>query len=87
MEAIPYVEALVKEFLAFRGFKNTLTAFQHDLASDAGAGFQVCTGMCSGLQLDQLDQGGTRVAECPLINPRALPGRRHSRPHLWHAHP
>lgn len=40
MDAIPYVDSLVKEYLLFRGFTGTLRAFNKDLASDRGCGFQ-----------------------------------------------
>lgn len=35
MDAIPYVDTLVKEYLAFRGFTSTLAAFNADLVSGA----------------------------------------------------
>ena len=40
MDAIPYVDSLVKEYLLFRGFTGSLRAFNKDLASDRGCGFQ-----------------------------------------------
>ena len=40
MDAIPYVDSLVKEYLLFRGFTGSLRAFNRDLASDRGCGFQ-----------------------------------------------
>lgn len=40
MDAIPYVDSLVKEYLLFRGFTGSLRAFNRDIASDRGRGFQ-----------------------------------------------
>ena len=40
MDAIPYVDSLIKEYLLFRGFTGSLQAFNKDLASDRGRGFQ-----------------------------------------------
>ncbi len=40
MDAIPYVDSLIKEYLLFRGFTGTLRALNKDLASDRGCGFQ-----------------------------------------------
>ena len=40
MDAIPYVDSLIKEYLLFRGFTGSLRAFNKDLASDRGRGFQ-----------------------------------------------
>jgi hypothetical protein len=40
MDALPYVDALIKEYLLFRGFQATLTSFTADLAADPGCGFQ-----------------------------------------------
>lgn len=40
MDAIPYVDSLVKEYLLFRGFTNTLRAYNRDLSTDRGRGFQ-----------------------------------------------
>ncbi|KAH9646740.1 WD repeat-containing protein 91-like protein [Citrus sinensis] len=36
-----YAEELVREFLVFRGFTNTLQAFEKELSTDIGKGFQV----------------------------------------------
>lgn len=36
-----YAEEMVREFLAFRGFTSTLQAFETDLNTDVGKGFQV----------------------------------------------
>lgn len=36
-----YAEELVREFLVFRGFTNTLQAFETELFTDIGKGFQV----------------------------------------------
>ncbi|KAK1576967.1 hypothetical protein Q3G72_017931 [Acer saccharum] len=36
-----YAEELVREFLVFRGFTNTLQAFETELSTDIGKGFQV----------------------------------------------
>ncbi|XP_057480413.1 uncharacterized protein LOC130767536 [Actinidia eriantha] len=41
MENMQYAEELVKEFLVFRGFTSTLQAFERELGSDIGKGFQV----------------------------------------------
>jgi hypothetical protein len=38
--ALPYVDSLVKEYLLFRGFTQTLQAFNAELAEDKGFGFQ-----------------------------------------------
>lgn len=41
MENMQYAEELVREFLVFRGFTNTLQAFESELCTDIGKGFQV----------------------------------------------
>ncbi|XP_074281749.1 uncharacterized protein LOC141606500 [Silene latifolia] len=41
MENMQYAEELVREFLAFRGFTSTLQAFETELNTDIGKGFQV----------------------------------------------
>ncbi|CAH9070596.1 unnamed protein product [Cuscuta epithymum] len=41
MENMQYAEELLREFLVFRGFTNTLQAFEKELGSDIGKGFQV----------------------------------------------
>ncbi|PQP94832.1 WD repeat-containing protein 91 homolog [Prunus yedoensis var. nudiflora] len=41
MENMQYAEELVREFLVFRGFTNTLQAFDSELSTDIGKGFQV----------------------------------------------
>lgn len=41
METMQYAEELVREFLVFRGFSNTLQAFETELRTDIGKGFQV----------------------------------------------
>ncbi|XP_075095612.1 uncharacterized protein LOC107810477 isoform X4 [Nicotiana tabacum] len=41
MENMLYAEELVREFLVFRGFTNTLQAFDKELGTDIGKGFQV----------------------------------------------
>lgn len=41
MENIQYAEELVREFIIFRGFTNTLQAFEKELATDVGRNFQV----------------------------------------------
>ncbi|XVF53483.1 hypothetical protein PTKIN_Ptkin05aG0102900 [Pterospermum kingtungense] len=41
MENMQYAEELVREFLVFRGFTNTLQAFEAELSTDIGKGFQV----------------------------------------------
>ena len=40
MDAIPYLDGLVKEYLLFRGFAKTVTAFHRDCKSDPGLGYQ-----------------------------------------------
>ncbi|KAL3521588.1 hypothetical protein ACH5RR_019737 [Cinchona calisaya] len=41
MENMMYAEELVREFLVFRGFTNTLQSFEKELSTDIGKGFQV----------------------------------------------
>lgn len=41
MENMLYAEELVREFLVFRGFTNTLQAFDSELSTEIGKGFQV----------------------------------------------
>ncbi|KAM1126875.1 hypothetical protein ACFX2B_041495 [Malus domestica] len=41
MENMQYAEELVREFLVFKGFTNTLQAFDSELSTDIGKGFQV----------------------------------------------
>ncbi|KAK3010415.1 hypothetical protein RJ639_012902 [Escallonia herrerae] len=41
MENLQYAEELVREFLVFRGFTNTLQAFEKEFGTDIGKGFQV----------------------------------------------
>ncbi|XP_057798590.1 uncharacterized protein LOC131014592 [Salvia miltiorrhiza] len=41
MEKMKFAEELVREFLVFRGFTNTLQAFEKELATDIGKGFEV----------------------------------------------
>ncbi|XP_037495359.1 WD repeat-containing protein 91 homolog isoform X2 [Jatropha curcas] len=41
MENLQYAEELVREFLVFRGFTSTLQAFEMELSTDIGKGFQV----------------------------------------------
>ncbi|XP_051138171.1 uncharacterized protein LOC127256293 isoform X2 [Andrographis paniculata] len=41
MEQMKFAEELVREFLVFRGFTNALQAFDNELATDIGKGFQV----------------------------------------------
>ncbi|XP_057528026.1 uncharacterized protein LOC130806828 isoform X3 [Amaranthus tricolor] len=41
MENMLYAEELVREFLVFRGFTSTLQAFEMELNTDVGKGFQV----------------------------------------------
>ncbi|CAN4115481.1 unnamed protein product [Withania somnifera] len=41
MENMQYAEELVREFLVFRGFTNTVQAFVKELGTDIGKGFQV----------------------------------------------
>lgn len=41
MENMQYAEELLREFLVFRGFTNTLQAFETELSTDIGRSFQV----------------------------------------------
>ncbi|RWR96524.1 WD repeat-containing protein 91 [Cinnamomum micranthum f. kanehirae] len=41
MDNIEYAEELVREFIVFRGFTHTLQAFETELSTDVGKGFQV----------------------------------------------
>lgn len=41
MEQLQFADGLVKEFLVYRGFTSTLQAFEKDLSTDVGIGFQV----------------------------------------------
>ncbi|KAL0318058.1 UNVERIFIED_CONTAM: WD repeat-containing protein 91, partial [Sesamum angustifolium] len=41
MEKMKFAEELVREFLVFRGFTSTVQAFEKELATDIGKGFQV----------------------------------------------
>lgn len=41
MENMQYAEELLREFLVFRGFTNTLQTFETELATDIGRNFQV----------------------------------------------
>ena len=41
MENIQFADALVREYLTFRGFSGTVRALDHDLAEDKTRGFQV----------------------------------------------
>ncbi|PKA55064.1 Protein Mut11 [Apostasia shenzhenica] len=41
MENMQHAEELVKEFLVFRGFTNTLQVFERELSTDVGRNFQV----------------------------------------------
>lgn len=41
MENMQYAEELVREFLVFRGFTSTLQAYESELSTDIGKGFQV----------------------------------------------
>ncbi|KAK7343718.1 hypothetical protein VNO77_12697 [Canavalia gladiata] len=41
MEKMQYAEELVREFLVFRGFTNTLEAYEAELRTDIGKGFEV----------------------------------------------
>lgn len=41
MEKIQFADELVREFLVFRGFTSTLQAFEKELATDIGQGFQL----------------------------------------------
>lgn len=40
LTALPYVDSLIKEYLLFRGFTQTLLAFNAEMAQDKGCGFQ-----------------------------------------------
>lgn len=41
MNALPYVDLLIKEYLLFRGFTRSIQAFNADIGTDRGRGFQV----------------------------------------------
>jgi hypothetical protein len=41
MDALPYVDSLIREYLLFRGFVSSLEAFSRDLDADPGCGLQV----------------------------------------------
>lgn len=41
MENMQYAEALLREFLVFRGFTNTLQAFEAEMTSEVGRNFHV----------------------------------------------
>ncbi|KAL6883249.1 hypothetical protein ACP4OV_010663 [Aristida adscensionis] len=41
MEIMRYAEALVREFIVFRGFTNTLQAYESELSTEIGRNFQV----------------------------------------------
>ncbi|KAL0920235.1 hypothetical protein M5K25_009356 [Dendrobium thyrsiflorum] len=41
MENMQYAEELVREFIVFRGFTNTLQVFERELSTDVGRSFQV----------------------------------------------
>jgi len=43
MSHIQYVDELVKEYLLFRGFSQTLKAFDNDLKTEKEKGFRVRT--------------------------------------------
>lgn len=43
MSHIQYVDELVKEYLLFRGFSQTLKAFDNDLKAEKERGFRVRT--------------------------------------------
>ena len=40
LQSLSYVDALIKEWLLFRGFTKTLQQMHAELASDRGCGFQ-----------------------------------------------
>lgn len=40
MDAIPYVDKLVSEYLLFRGFTTTFQAFNSEKSADRGCGYQ-----------------------------------------------
>jgi len=40
MQALPYVDSLVREYLLFRGFARASQALAADAAADRGCGFQ-----------------------------------------------
>lgn len=41
LDAVPYVDSLISEYLAFRGYTSTLRTLQAEQATDAGCNFQV----------------------------------------------
>ena len=78
MDAIPYVDSLIKEYLLFRGFTGTLRAFNKDLASDRGCGFQADQ-LCELVfrRLVPLDQASELMEVLDFLNSRVysrLPG-------------
>lgn len=78
MDAIPYVDSLIKEYLLFRGFTGTLRAFNRDLASDRGCGFQADQ-LCELVfrRLVPLDQASELMQVLDFLNSRVysrLPG-------------
>ncbi len=40
MDSLPFSDALIKEYLLFRGFTRTLDLFNQELACDQGCGYQ-----------------------------------------------
>lgn len=78
MDAIPYVDSLIKEYLLFRGFTGSLRAFNKDLASDRGCGFQADQ-LCELIfrKLVPLDQASELMEVLDFLNTRVysrLPG-------------
>ena len=78
MDAIPYVDSLIKEYLLFRGFTGSLRAFNRDLASDRGQGFQADQ-LCDMIfrKLLPLDQASELMEVLEFLNNRVysrLPG-------------
>ncbi|KAL0054014.1 hypothetical protein WJX82_002400 [Trebouxia sp. C0006] len=78
MDAIPYVDSLIKEYLLFRGFTGTLRAFNNDLSSDRGCGFQADQ-LCELVfrRLVPLDQASELMEVLDFLNSRVysrLPG-------------
>jgi len=78
MDAIPYVDSLIKEYLLFRGFTGTLRAFNKDLSSDRGCGFQADQ-LCDLVfrRLVPLDQASELMEVLDFLNSRVysrLPG-------------
>lgn len=61
MESLSYVDTLFKEYLLFRGFTATLQAFNADLSTDRGCGFQVQLLHSNACLMEKSQPGGLPV--------------------------